>query len=516
MEHQYQKGAYKGSLSDLAEQMGLPYLGELIGQVDPSLFAILPAETAERLNVLPLEQANGMLKVAVADPLDMSLEAKLATITGQRIDLVVADPALIRTALKRSESSQKVLDSVSSDFRVQIVTESDEGKRETLDIETIQDQTGVVRLANSIIVSALRRRASDIHIEAFDGRVDLKYRIDGVLVPATDPLDRAVHGELVNRIKVMADLDISERRIPQDGRFRLAVDGRDIDFRVSILPTQFGEDVVIRVLDKNALVKLGQKLDLTVLGVGEAEAAQIRRAVHEPNGLILMTGPTGSGKTTTLYGAVSELVTGEEKLITIEDPVEYQLDGVVQIAVNEKKGMTFGAGLRSILRHDPDRIMVGEIRDLETAAISVQAALTGHLVLASVHANSSFDVISRFTHWGVDVHDLVAALNAVFAQRLIRNLCPNCAEPDPDNPGHKRAKGCSSCSHTGYHGRSAILEHLEITPEIAELIAARAPAMSVRKAALATGMTTLADAARARAADGLTSLEEVRRVTGLD
>ena len=394
-----------------------------------------------------------------------------------------------------------------------------------MDLDALQEQSGVVRLANSVLMGAMQRGASDVHVEAYGDRVELKYRIDGVLYPATDPIDARHHAELVSRIKVMAELDIAEHRVPQDGRFRLRIEGRDVDFRVSVLPAQFGEDVVIRVLDKSGLGHDGG-VSLAGLGLAEPDIRAIRRMAREPHGLVLVTGPTGSGKTTTLYGAISELATGEEKIITIEDPIEYQLDGIVQIAVNARKGMTFASGLRAILRHDPDRIMVGEIRDLETAQIAVQAALTGHLVLASVHANSAFDVVSRFAHWGIALNDFVSALNGVFAQRLLRRVCPHCARPAPPSPEERaasglgveagdwrRGAGCDACFRTGYAGRTAAVEFLRVTPRIAEMLIARAPAPRLRAAAEEEGMVPLRRQALALARAGRTTLAEVNRVT---
>ncbi len=513
-------------LADLARALDLPYLDAVAA--DPALFALLPVETASSLGLLPLREVEGVLSVAVSDPLDLGLERRLSAITGKRIALSVAEPEAIAAALKQVETSRRVLDRVSASFKPQIVREDGGGKEEVIDLDSLADQSGVVQLTNSVLMAALQRTASDVHIEVYADRLDLKYRIDGVLYPATDPIDVRHHAELVSRIKVMADLDIAERRVPQDGRFRLRIEGRDVDFRVSVLPTQFGEDVVIRILDKSGLARLGQALGLEDLGLEPDDAAAMRRAAREPHGLVLMTGPTGSGKTTTLYGAISELATGAEKIITIEDPIEYQLDGIVQIAVNEKKGMTFASGLRAILRHDPDRIMVGEIRDFETATIAVQAALTGHLVFASVHANSSFDVISRFAHWGIDLHDFVSALNGVFAQRLVRKLCPDCAgpAPAPDTarlgrtvpwpnavPDWRGPQGCARCFGTGYLGRAAIVEHLDLSPEIADLMIARAPAARMRTAASAQGMRFLRDSALSLAWRGQTSLAEVDRVT---
>jgi type IV pilus assembly protein PilB len=509
------------TLQKLAEDLGLPYSDLSDVETDPSLFDILPVEAALNLCVLPLAREGAALRIAVSDPLNLRLEARLATLTGGPVLLSVAPVDAIRAGLKRSDSSRRMLDNVSSAYKAQIVSENADGAERVVDLDTLQDQTGIVQLANSILMVALQRQASDIHVEVFGDRVDLRYRIDGVLYPATDSLGGSHHAELVSRYKVMANLDIAERRLPQDGRFRLRVDGREVDFRVSILPTQFGEDVVIRVLDKASFARFGGKMQLDDLGLEADDIVRLRRSVREPHGLVLITGPTGSGKTTTLYGAMSELANGDEKLITVEDPIEYQLDRIVQVAVNHKKGVTFAKGLRAILRHDPDRIMIGEIRDLETAEIAVQAALTGHLVLASVHANSAFDVVSRFTHWGIDLHDLVTATNAVFAQRLLRKICPECRRsaerPKDESAGDwAEGKGCEHCFQSGYAGRVAIMEHLSISTTIAELILARAPASQLMETALSEGMSSLRQRALKLARRGVTTREEVDRVTFAD
>ncbi len=509
------------TLKRLAADLGLPYSDLSDLEADPSLFDTLPVETALNLCVLPIGREGPALRVAVPDPLNLRLEARLTAVTGGPVLLTVAPSEAIRSGLKRSDSSRRMLDNVSSAYRAQIVREDAEGTEQVIDLDTLQDQSGIVQLANSILMVALQRLASDIHIEVFGDRVDMRYRIDGVLYPATDSLAASHHAELVSRFKVMAELDIAERRLPQDGRFRLRIDGREVDFRVSILPTQFGEDVVIRVLDKASFARFGGKMKLDDLGFEEEDIARLRRAVREPHGLVLITGPTGSGKTTTLYGAMSELATGGEKLITVEDPIEYQLDGIVQIAVNHKKGVTFAKGLRAILRHDPDRIMIGEIRDLETAEIAVQAALTGHLVLASVHANSAFDVISRFTHWGIDLHDLVTATNAVFAQRLLRTVCLECRQPaaPPQDAGAgdwAEGKGCEHCFRSGYLGRVAIMEHLSISTGMAEMILARAPTSQLQETAMTEGMVSLRQRALTLARRGVTTLAEVDRVTFAD
>ncbi len=488
-------------LRQIASELDLPFVDAVSAASD--LFSALPVETALELNVVPLSREGDLLTVATADPLDMRLEGRLAAITGHRIALAVTTADSIRGALRRSDSSDRMLSNVSSDFRPQIIRETEEGGEEVVDIEAIQGQSGVVRLTNSILMAALQRQASDIHIETFADRVDVKLRIDGVLYPAMDPIDLRFQPELISRIKVMADLDIAERRVPQDGRFRLRIDGRDVDFRVSILPAQFAENCVIRVLDKSAVARFGDTLSLDDLGLGQADKDQLRATVRQPYGLVLITGPTGSGKTTTLYAALSEIAGRQEKIITIEDPIEYQLDGITQIAVNEKKGLTFASGLRSILRHDPDKIMVGEIRDLDTAQIAIQAALTGHLVLASVHANSAFDVISRFTHWGIDLYDFVAALNAVLGQRLLRRACADCS-----------GKGCGTCGQTGYRGRVAVVEQLTLTPEVSALILDRRPVADLRAAAVAAGMRPIAEVAAELERRGVTTQTELTRVMG--
>ena len=439
----------------------------------------------------------------------------------------------IQELLKRSEGSSAILRDVSEDFRMVILRETEEGGEAQIALDQGSDaEAPVVKLINSILLAALQKRASDIHFEAYDKSVTVKYRIDGVLYPATEVLDRRYHAALLSRLKVMAELDIAEKRVPQDGRFKLRLGRRDIDFRVSVLPAVYGEDAVIRILDRSSVTGDHRSLRLDALGIGGDVLKRLRRAVREPYGMVLITGPTGSGKTTTLYAALSETNTGEEKTITIEDPVEYQLDGIVQIPVNEKKGLTFARGLRSILRHDPDRIMVGEIRDPETAQIAVQSALTGHLVFTTVHANNAFDVIGRFTHMGLDVYNFVSALNCVMAQRLVRIICPRCkvlAEVSDEmlelsgldpvvTRGHEwyEGKGCEHCSGTGYRGRYAITEFLDLSPSMRDAIVARQPLSALLSAARAEGMSSLRESALAKAMAGETTLKEINRVTFVD
>lgn len=515
----------------LAEQSHLPYFDLANFSVTPELFELIPAERAYEEGVLPYHRDNGVLYVAVADPTDLTLVERLERISGLRVELSVSSARAIAAALKRSEGTYQVLKGVSQDFRLVMVKEGEEGKERTVALEELGDESDspVVKLINTVLIAAIQKRASDVHIETYDKGIVLKYRIDGVLYPATDILDRRHHSALISRLKVMAELDIAEKRVPQDGRFRLRFNGRDIDFRISILPGAFGEDVVIRILDKSSVADDLRQLRLESLGIASDILKRFRKCVHEPYGMVLITGPTGSGKTTTLYAALTELNSGEEKIITIEDPVEYQLEGVVQIAVNEKKGLTFARGLRSILRHDPDKIMVGEIRDAETAQIAVQSALTGHLVFTTVHANNSIDVIGRLMHMGLDLYNFVSALNCVMAQRLIRMICPQCRQETKltddliehsglnlrQHAGQKwyEGTGCGHCGGTGYRGRNAITELLVLTPRIRQMIVDRRPADELLTAAVAEGMTTLRESALAKALAGQTTLKEINRVT---
>ncbi|RMH31620.1 MAG: type II/IV secretion system protein, partial [Nitrospirae bacterium] len=451
---------------------------------------------------------------------------------GMPVRLVVSSTRAIREALAASKGNKQVLSRIKADLDPVLVKEDGRGE-ETLSVEQItKDQSPVVRLVNTIILSALQKQASDIHIEPTEQAVDVKFRIDGVLYRAMDPLAISHHASLISRLKVMSELDIAERRIPQDGRFKLHVDNRTVDFRVSILPSVFGESVVIRILDKQHIATGAGGLRLDMLGFNPEDLRRFRRAIMRPYGMILVTGPTGSGKTTTLYGAISEIHTKEDKIITIEDPVEYQLKGIVQIPVNEKKGLTFARGLRSILRHDPDKIMVGEIRDVETAQIAIQSALTGHLVFSTVHANNAFDVISRFVNMGIEPYNFVASLSCILAQRLVRAICPYCKVPveiSPELCDESRidyekvrymtlyeGKGCQECNGLGYRGRKAITEFLDMTDSIKEMILAGKSASEIRIAAMAQGMTSLRQAALQKVFRGETTLKEINRVTPCD
>ncbi len=513
----------------LAERCRLQFVDLGSFQPDQELFRSVPVDLMFRYSFLPYKKEDGKLVVVTADPTNVPVMDELATILKMPIRAAVGTDSAIQELLKKSQSAQRVLEEASESFHMEIVREADDGE-ETLSIDRLTDNSSpVIRLVDSAIYNALNRRASDIHIETRDEEVVIKYRIDGALTRAMKPIPKAHHSEIISRIKVMAELDIAEKRIPQDGRFRLKIKGRRIDFRVSVMPSIHGEDAVIRILDKESISERFSDLRLDILGMADEEVRRIRRFIHEPYGMFLVTGPTGSGKTTTLYAALSEIYNDEDKIVTIEDPVEYQLRGITQIPVNEKKGLTFARGLRSILRHDPDKIMVGEIRDADTAQIAINAALTGHLVFTTVHANNVIDVIGRFLNMGVEPYNFVSSLNCILAQRLVRTICPFCKKPykpepalleesglDPARFGDHaffRGEGCIQCAGTGYKGRSAISELLDLSDEIREMLIERRPSADIKKAARKSGMTFLRESAVNRALAGLTALEEINRVT---
>ncbi len=515
-----------------AERLGLEFVDLQDVEIDLSLFETIPVELMFRYHFVPIRRAGERLVVAVVDPTDVLMIDELELLLGTPIEVSVGTRAAIQEILKRSESSQRVLDEATDELRVQVVREDEEGE-EVLSIERItSDQSPIVKLVDSTIFNALQRRASDIHIESRDREVMIKYRIDGVLYNAMDPIDKRFHMALISRIKVMSELDISEKRVPQDGRFKLRIKGRTVDFRVSIIPSVHGEDCVIRILDKESASEKFKTLRLDVCGFEEDVLRRARKFIREPYGMFLVTGPTGSGKTTTLYAALSEIYNSEDKIITIEDPVEYQLQGVMQIPVNEKKGLTFARGLRSILRHDPDKIMVGEIRDEETANIAIQSALTGHLVFTTVHANNVVDVLGRFLNMKVEPYNFVSALNCVLAQRLVRLICPNCRirhQPSDQmlidsglDPAAFRdrvfyeGRGCMECHGTGYRGREAISELLDLSDEIREMILGRRPSAEIKKKAVEEGMIPLRQSALLKVLGGKTTLREINKVTFVD
>jgi type IV pilus assembly protein PilB len=511
---------YRCAFVDLMEQ-----------RIDPELFRTIPADLMFRYHFVPLEQQNNSLSIAVADPSQVLLSDELPLLLGKKLSIKVATPRQIEDLLKRTEQSQRVLEQATEAFTLQ-VSKEDADTDETISGDRLtrdSTQNPVVRLVETIIFTALERRASDIHIEARDGEVAVKYRIDGVLQYAMQNMSKEWHSNLISRIKVLSDLDIAERRVPQDGRFRVKYKGRFIDLRVSIMPASHGEDAVLRVLDKETLSEKFTNLSLDVVGFSAEEMKKFRRYIREPYGMVLVTGPTGSGKTTTLYAAINEIKSDEDKIITIEDPVEYQLRGITQIPVNEKKGLTFARGLRSILRHDPDKIMVGEIRDQETAQIAIQSALTGHLVFTTVHANNVTDVIGRFINMGVEPYNFVSALNCIMAQRLVRVICKNCKKPkkytatelkeaglDPAVWGNvifAEGAGCLECSGTGYHGRTAICELLDLTDRIREMIVDRRPTSEIKRVAREEGMVTLRESGLNKIREGSTSVKEINKVT---
>jgi type IV pilus assembly protein PilB len=513
----------------LAEQFGMEYVDIKGFKMDEAVLDMLPADAIYRYHFIPLELSDDALIIAIADPTDVVKLDELEILLDRPLVIKLATESAIEAVLQKGEGTSRVLKGVSEDFMLQLVKETDRGE-EILSVEAITaDTSPIIKLLNSTLMDALTKRASDIHIETAQEGVVIKYRIDGVLYRAMEPIDLHFQAPIISRLKVMSELDISERRIPQDGRFKVRLSDKSIDFRVSIMPSVFGEDAVIRILDKESISANIKKLTLESLGMNAREIKRISKAIREPYGMFLVTGPTGSGKTTTLYAALTEIHTGEDKIITIEDPVEYLLRGIVQIPVNEKKGLTFARGLRSILRHDPDKIMVGEIRDPETAQIAVQSALTGHLVFTTVHANNIFDVLGRFIHMGIDPYNFVSCLNSVLAQRLIRKICPKCRVPvklsaelllesniDPEIHGDATfydIKGCNECNGTGYRGRSAIIELLDLTDEIRELIIAKAPIAQLKKAARDTGTVFLREAALEKVFAGETTLREINRVT---
>ncbi|NCO69144.1 MAG: type II/IV secretion system protein [Acidobacteria bacterium] len=514
---------------ETAARLGLPFDDLSAYRGDPELFRQIPVDVMLRYQFVPVERQGDEVVVVMADPSNILAVDEVELAIGAPIEVRVGPSGRISEILEKSESSQRVLDEATEDFRIQLVQERENGE-EALTIESIAaDTSPIIKLVDTIIFNAIQRRASDIHVETREKEVIVKYRIDGVLYQAMEPIDKRYHATIISRIKVMSELDIAEKRIPQDGRFKLRLKGRTIDFRVSVMPTVHGEDVVIRILDKESANKEFRNLSLDVLGFDEETKKKFRKFIREPYGMVLVTGPTGSGKTTTLYACLSEIVSVEDKIITIEDPVEYQLPGITQIPVNEKKGLTFARGLRSILRHDPDKVMVGEIRDEETAQIAVQSALTGHLVFTTVHANNVVDVLGRFLNMNVDLYNFVSALNCVLAQRLVRRICPHCKREAKVSAqlleesgltldaiaGRSlfEGAGCMECNGTGFLGRNAISELLDLSDNIRALILDKRPAAEIKRAAKLEGMRFLRESALDRVFAGVTTLREINKVT---
>jgi len=518
----------------LAACFAMEFLDAASMQALEPAFDTLPLTRAQQQRAIVLRRAtpSGGIELVgvVGEPFDGDLQTRIEHLAGDAVVFALSSPADIHAVLNQHEANAKAMD---------VLPAANDGEAtvarglETLSLASATDASSpAVRLVSSTLYDALRSGASDVHLESTAIGLSVKYRIDGVLDGITQVNGSSLAEQVISRLKVLCELDIAERRVPQDGSFRVMAQGRQIDLRVSIMPSVHGEDAVVRILDKQAMVEAHGKLTLDALGFDVASLRTLRKLIEAPHGMLLVTGPTGSGKTTTLYAALSETQTGRDKVITIEDPVEYQLPGVLQIPVNEKKGLTFAKGLRSILRHDPDKIMVGEIRDRETAEIAVQSALTGHLVLTTVHANNVFDVFGRFLHMGLDPYAVVSALNGIWAQRLLRVNCARCSQPYLPEPAtierlglsakelgtHKlyRGAGCGDCRGTGYRGRLAVAEVLKLDDELRELIVDRQPMRRVKEVARRSGTVGLLDAALQVARDGRTTLEEVRRVAHVD
>ncbi len=520
---------------DLAQRYRSEFIDLRDHHLEAELFKSIPVDLMFRYNFVPLQEHDGILWIAIADPSRLMMIDEIGLLLNRRVKTKVATLGQINEILKKTEQSQRVLEEASEGFVLDVVREEEGAADENLSIDRItaeNDISPIIRLVDTTIFTALQQRASDIHIECENDSVVVKYRIDGVLQQAMQPIAKEHQSTIITRVKVMSELDIAERRVPQDGRFRVKYNHRLIDFRVSIMPTIHGENAVLRVLDKESMSEKFRNLVLDVVGFDEDDLRKFRRYIAEPYGMVLVTGPTGSGKTTTLYAALNEIKTDEDKIITIEDPVEYQIKGITQIPVNEKKGLTFARGLRSILRHDPDKIMVGEIRDQETAQIAIQSALTGHLVFTTVHANNVVDVLGRFLNMGVEPYNFVSALNCVLAQRLVRVICPHCkARVAYDNDAllacgldpqewskvaFYEGQGCIECAGTGYHGRTAIHELLDLTDRIRELILEKRPSSEIRRAAHDEGMKFLRESALDKVKLGITTLKEINKVTFIE
>ncbi len=513
----------------LAIRYRLKYLDMEHFYVDQELFRSIPAELMLRYRFVPDRREGKSLVIVVSDPTDLPMLDDLALLLDNPIIVTVGTASAIELILKKNQGPQRVLDEATESFQLQLLRDDNEGE-ESLTLERLtSDVSPVIRLVDSMIYTAIQRRASDIHIETGDDAVHVKYRIDGVLRSAMRPIDRQFHSSILSRIKVMSELDIAEKRIPQDGRFKLRLPNKTIDFRVSVMPSVNGEDAVIRILDKESISEQFRELRLNILGFPPDELRRFRKYIAEPYGMVLVTGPTGSGKTTTLYAALSEINSPDDKIITIEDPVEYQIQGVTQIPINERKGLTFARGLRSILRHDPDKIMVGEIRDPETAQIAIQSALTGHLVFTTVHANNVLDVLGRFLNMGVEAYQFVSSLNCVLAQRLVRTICEHCKREAVTEPSileesgldsgwaqtrtFYEGAGCIECDGTGFKGRTAICELLDLSDNIRELILERKSTSEIKKAARDEGMRFLRESAVQQVLRGTTTLLEINKVT---
>lgn len=516
-----------GRLKALARLLHLDYAELPEGfKIAQTLLELIPAETVKRYEMVPMELDGDVLRIAVPYPYEPQIEDQIHGLTGKSVKLSLCERKRINAILEANRLDRYILKDVSDSLASQ-KSESEDSAQYRHDLADDRGES-VVKLANQVFRDAINRRCSDIHFESGESGLAIKYRVDGVLLPSEISVGSRHAEQLISRTKVMAGLDIAEKRIPQDGRFRLVDGVGETDVRVSVLPTGFGEDVVLRLLDQNLSKKDGVPIKLADLGLSEGVLERFRASIHEPFGMVLLTGPTGSGKTTTLYAALNETNTGMEKVITIEDPVEYQLPGVVQIPVNEKKGLGFARGLRAILRHDPDKIMVGEIRDPDTAEIAVQAAMTGHLVFSTVHANSTMDVVGRMSHMGVDRHNLISSLKCILGQRLVRRVCGHCvghrapkpAETAPFTDRDMAAPaqvpdpvGCEQCDYSGYRGRFGVAEFVYLTQSLKELLLDRASLAAIREELDKQSFVELRQDALDKVVQGHTTVAEVERVT---
>jgi general secretion pathway protein E len=505
----------------IASRMGLPFQAEIHDAgTDGSWLSRVPLSFAKANLLLPLHEEDGILLVAMGDPTNLLALDELQGAVGTPVKGVVSPPDEVLAAINRlyarhAGSAQEVVAELEADELSAVANQFNRPQ----DLLDLTDEAPVIRLLNSMLFQAVKERASDIHIEPFEREVDVRFRIDGILYKMLSP-PKLIQESLTSRVKIMAGLNIAEKRLPQDGRFRVIVAGRDVDIRVSIIPTFFGERTVLRILDKQRGV-----LSLTDIGLSQQENAVVERLLARTSGIILVTGPTGSGKTTTLYSALTTINSPDKNIITIEDPIEYQLPGVGQIQVNPKIDLTFAHGLRSILRQDPDIIMVGEIRDAETAEIAMQASLTGHLVLSTLHTNDAPTAITRLIDMGIEPFMVASTLSAVLAQRLVRRICPHCIEeyrPEREYAGITlpeklyRGRGCEKCFNLGTTGRTGIYELLPIDAELCSMIIRRSPAKEIKEYALSKGMRTLRDDGLRKAFAGMTTIEEVLRVTQED
>jgi type IV pilus assembly protein PilB len=513
----------------VAKQYGVPSINLEEFEIDPSVIALVPEEVAQKHVVIPVNRAGSTLILATADPSNIFALDDIKFLTGYNIQPVVASEEAIRRAIDGYYDKTSSLEDVMGDFDdsdIDLVV--DEEDIDAAELARASEDAPVVKLVNLILTDAVKKTASDIHIEPYEKTFRVRYRIDGVLYEVMKPPGK-LRNAITSRVKIMAELDIAERRLPQDGRIKLKMGrGREMDFRVSVLPTLFGEKIVLRLLDKSNL-----QLDMTKLGFEEGQLKVFQDCIHQPFGMVLVTGPTGSGKTTTLYSALSELNKITDNLSTAEDPVEFNLAGINQVQMHDDIGLNFAAALRSFLRQDPDIIMVGEIRDFETAEIAVKAALTGHMVLSTLHTNDAPSTVNRLLNMGIEPFLVSSSVNCIVAQRLARCVCPECKEKDPEVTAEAlveagmdatvakgvvpvKGKGCRNCSDTGYRGRIALYEVMPLKEELKEFVLNGASSLELKREAIRLGMKTLRQSALSKIAEGMTTLGEVVRVSAAD